>query len=315
MLLYLSDTFATHNTGQHPECIQRITGLNQLLRESGWTERADCPGWQPASTEDVLRVHDACYLQQLEEWCREDAGRIESDTVVSHGSWHAALTAAGAAVDAVQQVISGTNQRAFCAVRPPGHHALQNAPMGFCLLNNVAVAARAALSHGLQRVMIVDWDVHHGNGTQDTFYGDGRVGFFSIHRSPFYPGTGGSDETGTGAGLGTTLNVPVSFDITTEQFVHQFRRGVEKLAEKLRPELILISAGFDAHQLDPVGGLCLVEEDFAELTRQVSEVAAVHAEGRIVSLLEGGYHLDRMPLSVLKHLEALDRSLNAEASD
>jgi acetoin utilization deacetylase AcuC-like enzyme len=177
--------------------------------------------------------------------------------------------------------------------------------MGFCLFNNVAIAAREALSLGLSRIMIVDWDVHHGNGTQDAFYHDGQVGFLSIHRSPFYPGTGEVDETGAGEGLGTNLNIPVPFGITQTQFFDQFRAGVEKLANRIRPELILISAGFDAHRLDPVGGLCLEAADFAVLTKIVLDVATIHASGRVVSLLEGGYHLDMMPQSVVKHLEKL----------
>jgi len=306
MLLYVSDVFARHNTGSHPECIQRITRLNQLLSERGWLQQATCPEWQEVTDAAVHRVHDECYIKQLQAWCSQGAGRIEADTVVSHGSWQAARMAAGAAVDAVRRVAQGQDKRAFCAIRPPGHHALQKGPMGFCLLNNVAVAANSAIEQGLARVMIVDWDVHHGNGTQDAFYDDGKIGFFSIHRSPFYPGTGDSDETGTGAGLGATLNVPVPFGITVDEFLGKFQEGVEQLAEKLRPELILISAGFDAHTLDPVGGLCLEEADFGRLTKIVCEVAESHSQGRIVSLLEGGYHLDKMPASVLEHLQSLN---------
>lgn len=312
VLLYMSESFALHDTGQHPECIQRITGLNQLLRSEGWTDRAQCPQWNEASPEEILRVHEGDYLSQLEQWCAQNAGQIEADTTVSRGSWQAALNAAGAAVDAVKRVVTGESKRAFCAIRPPGHHALQNGPMGFCLLNNVAIAARAALAQGLQSVMIVDWDVHHGNGTQDTFYDDGHVGFFSIHRFPFYPGTGKHDETGVGAGLGTTVNCPVPASISTEQFFGRFRSGLEQLAGKMKPELILISAGFDAHRLDPVGGLCLEEPDFATLTQNVLDVARVHCRGRVVSLLEGGYHLDHLPRSVLEHLGALDRPSDTE---
>lgn len=315
LLLYMSEVFTQHNTGQHPECIQRITRLNQLLQDRGWKQRALCPSWQESTPEALLRVHAECYLRQLEEWCRTGAGRVEADTVVSTGSWPAALSAAGAATDAVQRVVSGSNRRAFCAIRPPGHHALPNAPMGFCLLNNVAIAARAALAEGLQRVLIVDWDVHHGNGTQDTFYEDGRVGFLSIHRSPFYPGTGSAHETGSGQGLGTTLNIPVPFGISRDQFLQKFQRGLESLADRMQPELILISAGFDAHPLDPVGGLCLEEQDFASLTKIVCEVANSHAQGRVVSLLEGGYHLERMPSCAVEHLAALDDSTDAENSN
>ncbi len=305
MLLYLNDKFTDHDTGQHPERKERIVRLNSLLRTTGWVEKSTCPTWEKASERSVVRVHQADYFRQLEKWCNEGAGRIEVDTVVSQGSWNAALSAVGAAVDAVRRVIAGEDKRAFCAVRPPGHHALTNGPMGFCLFNNVAIAAQEALSIGLSRVMIVDWDVHHGNGTQDAFYHNEQVGFLSIHRSPFYPGTGEADETGAAAGLGTNLNLPVALGITQRQFFDQFRGGLEKLADKLRPELILISAGFDAHRLDPVGGLCLEAEDFGELTTIVEEVAKTHSEGRIVSLLEGGYHLEMMPQSVVKHLEKL----------
>lgn len=305
MLLYWSEHFADHDTGQHPECKQRIERLNALLKSSGIIERSTCPSWNAASEKSVVRVHVADYFKQLQRWCEDDAGRVESDTVVSRGSWNAALKAAGAAIDAVSKVVAGEDSRAFCAVRPPGHHALTNGPMGFCLFNNVAIAAREAISLGLNRVMIVDWDVHHGNGTQDTFYHDGQVGFLSIHRSPFYPGTGDADETGAGDGLGATLNIPVAAGITQKAFFDNLRRGVETLAEKMKPELILISAGFDAHRLDPVGGLCLENEDFGELTKIVLEVAQVHAQGRTVSLLEGGYNLEMMPKSVLQHLEVL----------
>lgn len=308
MLLYHHSTFSQHQTGSHPECQQRTELLNALLKSSTWLDRSVCPHWQPAKLESLSKVHLPEYLQQLERWCAENAGRVESDTVVSQGSWQAALLAAGAATDAVRRVVAGEDQRAFCAIRPPGHHALAGGPMGFCLLNNVAIAAREALSLGLNRVLIVDWDVHHGNGTQDVFYHDSQVGFLSIHRSPFYPGTGDADETGAGDGLGTTLNIPVTLGITQTQFLDKLKAGLESLAARIKPELVLISAGFDAHRLDPVGGLCLEIEDYGHLTRAVLEIAEVHCQGRVVSLLEGGYHLEMMPRSVLAHLEALQAS-------
>lgn len=304
MLLYLDDCFTLHDTGGHPECVARIEQLNLALQDAGWTERSECPQWTPATISDLARVHDSAYLAKLEKWCADGAGYIESDTTVSRGSWQAATMGAGAAVDAVKRVTAGDDKRAFCAVRPPGHHALPSGPMGFCLLNNVAVAANAALAQGLDRVMIIDWDVHHGNGTQDAFYENGQVAFFSIHRSPFYPGTGAAHETGTGAGLGYISNAPVPADTGKRRFMDVFTRGIEDLASKSKPQLILLSAGFDAHVADPVGSLCLEEEDFAELTKIVVQVADSHAEGKVVSLLEGGYHLDHMPQSALAHLEA-----------
>lgn len=305
MLLYLDSRFEQHQTHQHPECSARITQLNDLLRESKIVERASCPAWDAAAPAELSKVHDPAYLRQLEIWCSGNAGRIESDTIVSTGSWLAATLGAGAAMDATRRVIAGEDTRAFCAVRPPGHHALAKGPMGFCLLNNVAIAAQTALALGLHRVLIVDWDVHHGNGTQDAFYSEECVSFFSIHRSPFYPGTGHADETGTGPGLGTILNTPVSENIRVSEFFDVFEKGMHELANRCQPELILLSAGFDAHRLDPVGGLCLEEQDFAQLTRLVKQVAESHCDGRLVSLLEGGYHLEHMPASALAHVEEL----------
>jgi acetoin utilization deacetylase AcuC-like enzyme len=306
MWLYLDDSLAAHDSGpHHPECPQRITLLNQLLREQGWPQRSQCPEWQPAGREELLAVHEAAYVDKLKAWCAAAAGRIENDTVVSQGSWPAALRAAGAAIDATRRVMTSDDTRAFCAIRPPGHHALPGGAMGFCLFNNVAIAAHAALAAGAERVLIVDWDVHHGNGTQDTFYADGRVGFFSIHRSPFYPGTGAKSETGTGRGLGWIRNEPVPADIPTRQFIDRFQSGLDNMLTRCRPDLILISAGFDAHRADPVGSLCLMEEDFRTLATLVRQAADAHAHGRLVSLLEGGYHLDHMPTSVAAHLEGL----------
>ncbi len=303
MLLYIDDSLAQHDTGKHPECPDRIVLLNKVLRERGWDKRATCPQWQEATAKQLQAVHEVAYIERLKVWCEQAAGRIESDTVVSQGSWSAALRAAGAAIDAVERVMRGQDKLAFCAIRPPGHHALPKGPMGFCLFNNVAVAAHAAIASGAERVLVVDWDVHHGNGTQDTFYEDGRVGFFSIHRWPFYPGTGTATETGTGKGLGWIRNEPVSADISTPQFMDRFQRGLDDMLAKAKPDLILLSAGFDAHRADPVGGLCLMEEDFQKLGGLMRQAADAHCSGRLVSLLEGGYHLDHMPTSVAAHLE------------
>lgn len=305
-LLYLDDSFANHRTGSHPECPARILRLNELLRSNQWDQKANLPKWAPASKEVLTAIHGAVYIEQLKGWDRNDAGQVEADTIVRNGSWDAAVLAAGAACDAVDRVLRGEDSRAFCVVRPPGHHALKDAPMGFCLLNNVAIAAKHAINaHGLDRVMIVDWDVHHGNGTQDVFWEDGQVAFFSSHRFPFYPGTGKADETGSRAGLGWTSNLPVPGTITRDEFMSCFSASLTKFADIIKPQLILLSAGFDAHVDDPVGGLCLNEPDFSQLTHLVSDIAKAHCHGRIVSLLEGGYHLQHMPLSALAHFESL----------
>jgi acetoin utilization deacetylase AcuC-like enzyme len=225
---------------------------------------------------------------------------------MSSGSSDVARKAAGTAIDAVEQVIAGPYRRALCLIRPPGHHALAASPMGFCLFNNAAVAARHAVEClGLARVLIVDWDVHHGNGTQDVFYSDGRVHFFSAHRAPFYPGTGAVEETGTGPGLGAIFNLPLRFGISRREFIEGFRTMLERAASRAKPELILISAGFDAHRADPVGSLGLETEDFVTLTRLVSGCAEEFCAGKIVSLLEGGYNLQALAESVQAHAEEL----------
>ncbi|RMG37404.1 MAG: histone deacetylase, partial [Planctomycetota bacterium] len=239
-------------------------------------------------------------------------GRIEADTVVSRESFDVAVRAAGtvcAAVDLVLQADVPSESRprqALCLVRPPGHHARPAAAMGFCLFNNVAVAAAHALEHhGLNRVLIVDWDVHHGNGTQEIFYATDRVHFLSVHRHPFYPGTGSADERGTGPGLGATWNLPLRFGTPRREYIRRFTDIVEQAAEVCRPELVLISAGFDAHHADPIGSLGLETGDFATLTRIVQRIADRHAGGRIVSTLEGGYNLQALAESVAAHLTTL----------
>jgi acetoin utilization deacetylase AcuC-like enzyme len=217
--------------------------------------------------------------------------------------------AVGAACDAVERVVRGEDRQALCLVRPPGHHALANRGMGFCLFNNVAVAATLAVEElDLDRVLIVDWDVHHGNGTQTIFWTDPRVGFLSIHRWPFYPGTGAEDEIGAGDGLGATVNLPVAYGTSRKDYLSMFAGAMERFAAKMKPQLVLVSAGFDAYHQDPVGNLGLEAEDFAVMTNLVLDVADTYARGKLVSILEGGYHLEALAESVALHLsEMLNR--------
>lgn len=233
-------------------------------------------------------------------------GQADPDTLVTDKSFDVARLAAGAVCDAVERVVGNDDRRALCLVRPPGHHALPDRAMGFCMLSNVAIGARIAIDElGLERVLIVDWDVHHGNGTQDIFYDDPRVGFFSIHRSPFYPGTGAAEETGSGDGLGTTHNIPIAFGTSRDRYLAQFRHELETFGDLIRPQIVMISAGFDSHREDPIGSLGLESEDFQTLSAIVQDIASVHAEGRIVSVLEGGYHPQRLAESVQVHLEEM----------
>lgn len=305
-LLYSSDLFLEHRTGRHPESAGRLTAVLDRLTGAGLLEQCARPTWQPATAAELLLVHEAEYPPLVAACAARGGGRLEADTVVSERSFDAATLAAGAAVDAVRHVVSGEDRTALCLVRPPGHHALPGGAMGFCLFGNIAIAARVATRElSLNRVLIVDWDVHHGNGTQEMFWTDPQVGFFSIHRWPFYPGSGDRDETGGGDGLGATLNLPTPFGTSRRTFIDSFRTRLEQFADRLKPELILISAGFDAHAEDPVGSLGLEVEDFGELTDIVRGVADTHAQGRIVSVLEGGYHPERLAESVELHLQRL----------
>lgn len=306
MLLYYSPRCLEHDTGAHPERPERLRRTWAMLERTGWPDRCVRPDWSPASAERLARVHDASYLAELERFIAAGGGRIEVDTVTSTDSFDAARIAAGAACDAVARVLADGDQSAACLIRPPGHHALPTGAMGFCLVNNVAIAARAAVDEfGLDRVLIVDWDVHHGNGTQDTFWDDPRVGFFSMHRWPFYPGSGAADETGAGRGLGATRNLPIEMGTSRKSILSAFQSEMQAFAARIRPQLVLLSAGFDAHREDPIGSLGLETEDFAQLTAATQAVAREYCDGRLVSLLEGGYHVDRLAESYVAHLEAL----------
>ena len=303
---FQSNKFLRHETGAHPESSLRLeTVMNQVSTAAipSLTIFKDPP---VGAGEELLRVHPETYLNQLQAFSAAGGGRIESDTVMSADSYEVARYAAGCAVEAVDRVIMGQIKQVFSASRPPGHHALSDRAMGFCLLNNVAIAARHAIDfHGLNRVLIVDWDVHHGNGTQDIFYEEESVYFFSAHRHPFYPGTGLGHETGSGAGLGTIWNLPLAFGISRQDYFSQIERMLIDAAARCQPELILISAGFDAHKDDPIGSLGLETEDFGRLTQLVKDVAREYCGGRIVSLLEGGYHPQRLAESVICHLTHL----------
>ncbi|MFP6762750.1 MAG: histone deacetylase [Planctomycetaceae bacterium] len=305
-LLYTDPCFLDHQTGQHPECPARLRGVAARLEKTELAKKFSTGKIREATFEELTRVHSGQHVERVRLFAEAGGGRIESDTVVSRKSYSVAIRAAGTACAAVDQVMGKKHQRACCLIRPPGHHALTSDPMGFCLFNNVAVAARHAVrKHGIQRVLIVDWDVHHGNGTQEIFYDDAEVTFFSAHRFPFYPGSGTRSETGTGAGLGTVFNLPVKIGTARKDYLGLFETMLTDAASRCRPELILVSAGFDAHRLDPIGSLGLETEDFGVLTRCVLGVADEYCRGRCVSLLEGGYNVTALAECIEQHLTVL----------
>lgn len=314
-LLYYDSCFLRHETGAHPERAQRLQSIAERLAHSGLEGKCRRVAWEPVSRSQLARVHWPRYIDEVWALAKSGGGELDADTVISPASYEVALQVAGAVCDAVRRVVHGEDTTALCLVRPPGHHAMAGRAMGFCLFNHVAVAARMALEElGLDRVLIVDWDVHHGNGTQAAFWEDPRVGFLSIHRWPFYPGTGLEDETGAGPGLGYTRNLPVPYGTPRADYLARFTLALERFADRVKPQLVLVSAGFDPHRLDPVGDLGLETEDFATLTSRVLDVAQAHAGGRLVSVLEGGYHLEATAQSVEAHLaEMLNRSADAQA--
>jgi acetoin utilization deacetylase AcuC-like enzyme len=305
-LLYSDPLFLKHDTGHHPERAERLRSILSRLKKSGLIERCTAGDYKPLAEEALTKIHSPIQVLRAKQVAEHGGGYLDADTVVSPDSFQVALAAAGACVSAVDAVLKGTDRKALCLVRPPGHHATPAQSMGFCLFNNIALAARHALdSHGLSRVLIVDFDVHHGNGTQDIFYESADVIFFSIHRygHGFYPGTGAADETGQGRGLGHTINAPIRHGTPSKEYHSRFSSALEKAADAIKPELVLLSAGFDAHAKDPVGSLGLDAEDFVTLTRQVLDVAHTHANGRLVSCLEGGYNLEALAECVQAHLE------------
>jgi acetoin utilization deacetylase AcuC-like enzyme len=292
---------------KHPERPQRLEMAIKVLEALGWLQRDGLVNIPPreATEDELAAVHDRAYIRQVKEVAEEVAreeqqgGRktrfFATDTYISAQSYAVAIKAAGAPLTAIDAIMSGEVDNAYCLVRPPGHHALPDEAMGFCLFNNVAIAAQYALDrHGLERVMIIDYDVHHGNGIQDIFYTDPRVLYFSVHQAPFYPGTGHSDELGEGAGLGTTINVPLPATVGYEVYEPVFRQVMAHAADRFDPQLILVSAGFDAHWNDPLGQMNLSTAGFAQLTKLIIDLAQTLCNGRLIMVQEGGYNLDVM---------------------
>ena len=293
--------------GDHPENPKRLDAAMESVRALERQSRLTVVAPRPATEDEILRVHTPQYLKLV--GAEVEAGRrtlSTGDTAISSGSLGAALAAAGTVVSAVDAVVSGRARHAFCAVRPPGHHASQARGMGFCVFNNIAIGARhAARAHGIERILIADWDVHHGNGTQAVFWSDGSVLFFDTHQHPWYPGTGSPAETGEGKGRGRIVNRPFPAGAGRDEILGAFRTELVPAAERFRPQLVMISAGFDSRAGDPLGKFTLTDADFAELTAIVAGIARQHAGGRLVSVLEGGYSRDGLARAVGAHVDRL----------
>ncbi|MBN2424229.1 MAG: histone deacetylase [Calditrichaceae bacterium] len=300
--------FELHHPGPaHPERPERVKVIHDFLTSHNFFNKIELVKPDKIAQEVLELVHtrqyiDFLYSKQGVEYAMLDEG----DTVINQYSIDAALIAAGAAVKAVDLISNNGFDKIFAAVRPPGHHAEAGKAMGFCLINNIAVAAAYALQTGLyHNILIIDWDVHHGNGTQNTFYENPHVFYFSMHRFPFYPGTGRRDETGRGKGKGYTLNIPMAGGTGDNLYIEQLEKALMKIEQKIKPDLILISSGFDAHEKDPLGGMLVTDNGYYKMTELTAKFAQKHCSGRIISFLEGGYNLQALAAGVYQHLSCL----------
>jgi acetoin utilization deacetylase AcuC-like enzyme len=303
-LYYRHPASLAHDTGPHPENAERVRAIEAALEERGWLglERVEAPA---ATRDQLARVHSPEHIDRIEEFCRNGGGMIDMDTVAVEASYEAALRAAGGAVEAVERLMQGEERLAFCGLRPPGHHAETARAMGFCLFNNIAVAAAHAIEEcGAERVLVLDWDVHHGNGTDEIFSASDRVVYVSIHQSPLYPGTGDVDDVGTGVGEGYTVNLPVPPGSDSDDFLSLVQHVVVPLAREHHPGLIAISAGYDAHRADPLAQCMVDTAAYADMTASMRDVAA-EVGAPVLVCLEGGYELDALAESVVATIGAL----------
>lgn len=294
-IIYHPD-YLLHETGNHPERKERLLAIMHLIEETKIDLHKIKP--EPASIEEMQYVHDPEYINKVKEYSEREMP-LDPDTVLCRESYHAALLAAGGMISAVD------DGRAFALVRPPGHHALSDRGMGFCLFNNIAIGARHAQRTGYDRVLVVDWDVHHGNGTQHIFYDDPSVFYFSVHQYPHYPGTGSAGETGSGAGQGYTLNVPLPAGSGDAEYVNVFKNILIPAALEFDPDIVLVSAGFDAHIDDPLAGMAVTTAGFGRMASIVSSIADRCCDGRLAITLEGGYDLNALSHSVLAVLKVM----------
>ena len=298
--------YLEHDTGQHPENFGRLVAIENHLKDADINSQLQRHEPRPATLDEIGLNHVTGYAESVQRKCEEGASSLDPDTSVCSQSYDAALLSTGAGLKAVDLVLDGTCDNVFCAVRPPGHHAEHDRSMGFCLFNNVAIAADYAIEKkGLDRVFIFDWDVHHGNGTQHSFYTKSNVYYSSVHQYPFYPGTGAAEETGTGDGLGTTLNFPLRAFSRDEDYLTLVKDKLIPEMIRFKPDLIILSAGFDAHANDPLAQMEVSTECYGAMTKLIVTAADEICQGRLISMLEGGYDPNALADSVHAHLKNL----------
>ena len=303
--------FLNHDTGsRHPERSQRVSVAHDLLSNQEWFSNLFQMETRLAEQQWLANVHDSDYIQRVEQACRSGERNLDTpDVTISSASYQVALNGAGSILQLSDALMSGQVDNGFAMVRPPGHHAEQNVAMGFCLFNNVAVAARyLQQKYELERILILDWDVHHGNGTQHTFEQDPTVFYISLHQFPHYPGTGSLAETGIGEGEGATLNCPMSPGLGDDAYREAFKEKILPLAKAFNPDAVILSAGFDAHAADPLGSINLETRSYTWMTQAMMELADQCCDGRIISILEGGYDMNALAESVTEHVRVLSQS-------
>lgn len=299
--------YLQHDTGpHHPERASRLQSILRKLQKTGLIDKLKVIEPKPASLQDIALVHSMDYVLGIKEICKKGGINLDPDTVVSKDSFEAALFAAGAVIKGIDLIFNGEIDNVFCMVRPPGHHASPSQAMGFCIFNNVAIGVRyIRKKYNLNRILIIDWDVHHGNGTEEVFYEDPRVFYISLHQYPHYPGTGSRESTGRGEGKGFNLNIPMESGSGDAEYIKAFRGIIIPKVKDFKPEFIMISSGFDGHKDDPLSSISLTENGYYEMVKMVKEAAKLYSNNRIVSVLEGGYNLLSLANSVHSHLEAL----------
>lgn len=304
--LYRSPRFAQHDEPSHVENQRRLKAVDAELERSGLLATNPQPAFAAATLEQLSRVHDPRYIDALVRAASQGGGWIDNETYMGPQSVEVAALASGAAVAAVDAALDGSVKQGFVLARPPGHHARPSIGMGFCLFDTIAVGAAHALNAGIERIAIVDWDVHHGNGTQEIFWTSPNVFFASIHQWPLFPGTGAASETGKDAGAGYTLNVPLAAGAGNERYLHILDEVILPKLRAFEPELVMVSAGYDCHRDDPLGSMRVDEDGFAAMTGRLLELAHAHADGRIVLVLEGGYDPSALARSVVRTIQTLD---------